>query len=215
MKKSIVIVDDHILIAQALKVIISNFETFEVLYECENGKSLQDKFASNNVIPDIVLLDISMPIMNGFETAAWLSENYPNILIMTLSMQDDDKSVINMIKNGAQGYILKNSSPDEFNTALLKLIKDGYSYPDWASKLVFTKMNESLKDNDTNSIKFTNREKEFLKLAISEMNYKEISEIMFCSPRTVESYRDSLFEKLDVKSRVGLVIYAIKNGFDS
>ncbi len=212
MKKSIVIVDDHILIAQALKAIISNFETFEVLYECENGKELQDKFASNNPIPDIVLLDISMPIMNGFETAAWLSENYPTILIMTLSMQDDDKSVINMIKNGAQGYIVKNSSPDEFNTALLKLIKDGYSYPDWASKLVFSKMNGN--SNDQNDIKFTNREKEFLKLAISEMNYKEISEIMYCSPRTVESYRDSLFEKLDLKSRVGLVIYALKNGFD-
>lgn len=213
MKKSIVIVDDHILIAQALKTIISNFETFEVLYECENGKELQDRFASNNQIPDIVLLDISMPIMNGFETAAWLTANYPNILIMTLSMQDDDESVIKMIKNGAQGYLVKNSSPYNFNIALLKLIKDGYSYPDWASKLAFTKINETEKNDE--AIVFTNREKEFLKLAISEMNYKEISEIMFCSPRTVESYRDSLFEKLNLKSRVGLVIYAIKNGYDT
>ena len=105
MKNTIVIVDDHILIAKALRGIIANFNQFEVLYECENGKELIAKFSNQINIPNIVLLDISMPIMNGFETSQWIKDNYPNVLIMALSMQDDDQSVIQMVKNGAKGYL--------------------------------------------------------------------------------------------------------------
>ena len=213
MKKKIVIVDDHILIAKALKEIISNFNSFEVIYECENGSDLIEKLKSQET-PDIILLDISMPIMDGFETAKWLNENYPNILIMTLSMQDDEQSVIKMIKNGANGYLLKNSHPTDLEKALLKLMNDGYYYPDWASRIVFASLGtEKIKTSAV--LKLTDREKEFLKHTISEMNYKEIAEKMFCSPRTVESYRDNLFEKLDLKSRVGLAVYAIKNGYEA
>jgi DNA-binding NarL/FixJ family response regulator len=213
MKKSIVIVDDHVLIAQALKGIISNFEKFEVLYECENGKALQDKFKVGSTIPDIVLLDISMPIMDGFETAKWLKENHPSVLIMTLSMQDDEQSVIKMIKNGSHGYLLKNTHPAELEKSLLKLINDGYYYPDWASRMVFSSLNNE-SDKNNPSVKLTDREKEFLSYTVTEMNYKEIAEKMFCSPRTVESYRDSLFEKLELKTRVGLAVYTIKNGYE-
>jgi DNA-binding NarL/FixJ family response regulator len=155
-----------------------------------------------------------MPIMDGFETAKWLNENYPNILIMTLSMQDDEQSVIKMIKNGANGYLLKNSHPTDLEKALIKLTNDGYYYPDWASRIVFASLGtEKIKTSAV--LKLTDREKEFLKHTISEMNYKEIAEKMFCSPRTVESYRDNLFEKLDLKSRVGLAVYAIKNGYEA
>lgn len=212
MKKTIVIVDDHILIAQALKGIIENFENFEVLYECENGKDLQEKFKLKKPIPDVVLLDVSMPIMDGFETAKWLKENYPEVLIMTLSMQNDDQSVIKMIKSGSNGYLLKNSHPIELEKALNRLLNDGYYYPDWASKIVFASLGE--KNTTTETIKLTEREREFLKYTITEMSYKEIAEKMFCSPRTVESYRDSLFEKLELKTRVGLAVFALKNGFE-
>jgi DNA-binding NarL/FixJ family response regulator len=212
MKNSIVIVDDHTLIAQALRGIIANFEAFEVWYECENGKVLTEKFKDKKNIPTIVLLDISMPIMDGFETAKWLKENHPEVLIMTLSMQDDEQSVIKMIKNGANGYLLKNTHPAELEKALIRLATDGFYYPDWASRLVFASLNED-KKLISNTIKLTERETEFLKYTVTEMNYKEISEKMFCSPRTVESYRDSLFEKLELKTRVGLAVYAMKNGF--
>lgn len=212
MKKTIVIVDDHILIAQALKGIIENFENFEVLYECENGKDLQEKFKLKKPIPDVVLLDVSMPIMDGFETAKWLKENHPEVLIMTLSMQNDDQSVIKMIKSGSNGYLLKNSHPTELEKALNRLLNDGYYYPDWASKIVFASLGE--KNTTTETIKLTEREREFLKYTITEMSYKEIAEKMFCSPRTVESYRDSLFEKLELKTRVGLAVFALKNGFE-
>lgn len=212
MKKSIVIVDDHTLIAQAIKSIISNFEAFEVLFVCENGADLIEKLNQNKKNPDIILLDISMPIMNGFETAKWLNENQPDVLIMTLSMQNDEESVIKMIKNGAHGYLLKNSHPADLEKALLSLIDVGFYYPDWASKIVFKNMKQQDKVVKS-EVKITDREKEFLKFTTTEMSYKEIADKMFCSPRTVESYRDSLFEKLELKTRVGLAVFALKNGF--
>ncbi|MBB6371870.1 response regulator transcription factor [Chryseobacterium shigense] len=211
MKKTIVIVDDHVLIAKALEGIIDNFNDFEVIYVCENGKDLIQKFEDNGQIPDIVLLDISMPIMNGFETAAWLTQNHPDIKVMALSMQGDDNSVIKMIKNGAKGYLLKNTHPKDLETALTKLDSEGFFYPEWASKIIFSNMN---KDKETeNSVRISDREKEFLKYTVTELSYKEIADKMCCSPRTVESYRDQLCDKLDLKTRVGLAVFAIKNGF--
>jgi DNA-binding NarL/FixJ family response regulator len=182
-----------------------------VIYDCENGKDFIEKLNTKATIPNIVLLDISMPIMNGFETAKWLKENHPEIKIMALSMQDDDQSVIKMIKNGAHGYLLKNTHPAELEKALTKLIDDGFFYPDWASKIVFNTFN-SIEKPSQNLPKLSDRELEFLKYTTTDLSYKEIAEKMFCSPRTVEGYRDNLFEKLDLKSRVGLAIYALKNG---
>ncbi|MEO0045004.1 MAG: hypothetical protein RL705_195 [Bacteroidota bacterium] len=210
-KKTIAIVDDHILIAQAIKGIIANFEDFEAICECENGQELINKINTHGRVPDIVLLDISMPVMDGFETANWLQKNHPEVLIMVLSMQNDEQSVVKMVKNGAKSYLLKNSHPRELESALNKLVENGFYYPEWASKIIFSSINKN-----TNSAlsKLTEREKEFLKYTITEKSYKEIAELMFCSPRTVESYRDNLFEKLNLKSRVGLAVYAIKNGYD-
>ncbi|UKB84542.1 response regulator transcription factor [Chryseobacterium sp. MEBOG06] len=211
MKKSIVIVDDHILIAKALEGIISNFTDFEVIYVCENGKDLIQKLEEGNTIPDIILLDISMPIMDGFETAAWLTKNHSDIKIMALSMQGDDSSVIKMIKSGAKGYLLKNTHPKDLETALSRLNTDGFFYPEWASKIIFSTLN---KDHESEVVvKISEREKEFLKYTVTELSYKEIADRMCCSPRTVESYRDQLCDKLDLKTRVGLAVFAIKNGF--
>ncbi|NML70288.1 response regulator transcription factor [Chryseobacterium sp. RP-3-3] len=211
MKKTIVIVDDHILIAKALEGIIGNFNEFEVIYVCENGKDLIDKLENNSKIPDIVLLDISMPIMDGFETAAWLTQNHPGIQVMALSMQGDDNSVIKMIKNGAKGYLLKNTHPKELEIALTKLNSEGFFYPEWASKIIFSNLN---KDKEMESaVRISDREREFLKYTVTELSYKEIADRMCCSPRTVESYRDQLCDKLDLKTRVGLAVFAIKNGF--
>lgn len=211
MKKTIVVVDDHVLIAKALEGIIDNFKDFEVIYVAENGKDLIQKFEGNSKIPDIILLDISMPIMDGFETVLWLKQNHPSIKVMALSMQGDDKSVIKMIKNGAKGYLLKNTHPKELENALIKLNVDGFFYPEWASKIIFSNMNNE-KEAD-NAVKISVREKEFLTYTVTELSYKEIADKMCCSPRTVESYRDQLCEKLDLKTRVGLAVFAIKNGF--
>jgi DNA-binding NarL/FixJ family response regulator len=211
MKYTVAIADDHLLIAKAISNIVDGFRDFDVLYEVENGKVLQDRMQQTGKVPDIVLLDISMPVMDGFATATWLREKHPEVLIMALSVQDDDESLIKMIKAGARGYLHKNVHPAELEKALQTLVSKGMYYPDWATSKVFLKMAQPDRSSNETDITISEREKEFLQYACTEFTYKEIGEKMFCSPRTVESYRDSLFEKLGLKTRVGLVIYAIKN----
>jgi len=214
MKYSIVIVDDHMLIAKALAGILANFEQFEVLYECENGLELQKKCTHQKNIPHIVLLDISMPVMDGFETAKWLRETHPDVLVMALSMQDDEESLIKMIRCGAKGYLLKNVHPVELENALNTLVRTGHYYPDWATHKVFASISKDVSPAKKEKIDISEREITFLRYCVTEMSYKEIADKMFCSHRTIETYRDSLCEKLGVKSRVGLAVYAIKNGLD-
>lgn len=211
MKQTIVIVDDHLLIAKAIASVIENFKNYDVLYESENGSDMIEQFRVKKNIPDIVLLDISMPVMNGFETAGWLKENYPAVKVMALTMQGDDDSLIRMIKAGASGYLNKNVHPSELEKALNHLCENGFYYPDWAtSKVIHALANEDKIIKQ--SIKLTERETEFLKYACTEFTYKEIGDKMFCSNRTVESYRNALFEKLGVKTRVALALYAVKMG---
>lgn len=211
MKHKIVIVDDHILIAKALRGIIETFDNFEVMYESENGKVMVERMQNKKNVPDIVLLDISMPIMDGFETATWLRENHPEVLVMTLSMQNDEDSLIKMIRAGVKGYLLKNIHPTELEKALNSLVTNLYYYPDWATKSIVHNLGNA--NSKVNQPKFTDKELEFLSYTCTELSYKEIAAIMFCSPRTVEGYRDNLFEKLELKTRVGLAVFAIKNNY--
>lgn len=210
MLTTIAIADDHTLIAKALAEILHKLGNYEVLYEVENGLLLTQKFNIKTNIPDVVLLDVSMPIMNGYETAAWLKANHPEVRIIALSMQDDEQSLIKMIQSGASGYLLKNIQPKELDNAIQSVLKRGYYYPDWATSKVFLNIATSDK-KPTPLINFTAKELELFKYVCTEMSYKEIAQKMYCSPRTVESYRDSLFEKLELKSRVGLAVYAIKH----
>lgn len=210
MRVSIAIVDDHVLIAKALTEILHKLDRYEVLYEVENGKELIDKIKNSNSLPEVILLDVSMPVMNGFETATWLRANHPEILIMALSMQDDEESLIKMIKAGASGYLLKNIQPKALDHAIQTLIEKGFYYPDWATSKVLMSLANTNSKSDT-LISFSDRELEFFKYVCTEMSYKEIADKMFCSPRTIEGYRDSLFEKLNCKTRVGLAVYAMKH----
>lgn len=211
MATSIVIVDDHVLIAKAITSIIEQFRNYEVLYESENGKELVEKFKLKKNIPDIVLLDISMPVMDGFETAIWLKQNHPEVKVMVLTMQGNDESLIGMIKAGAIGYLNKNVHPSELASALDAIVEKGFYYPDWATSRVLHNLANPAEPGDA-AVKMSDREIEFLKYTCTELTYKEIGEKMFCSARTVESYRDSLFEKLGVKTRVALALYTVKVG---
>ena len=211
MKYSVVIVDDHTLIAKAIAGIIDNFDNYDVLFEAENGKALIEKMNKTNRVPDIVLLDISMPVMDGFETAKWLLQQHPEVLVLVLSMQDDDYALIKMLKSGAKGYLHKNAHPVELEKALNTLVKNSYYYPEWASGKIFSNIAGS--DNNKDLLPFiSEREKEFLQYATTELTYKDMAEKMCCSNRTVEGYRNALFEKLGLRTRTGLVVYAIKHG---
>jgi DNA-binding NarL/FixJ family response regulator len=211
MPHTIAIIDDHLLIAKAITSIIEQFNNYEVLFEAENGKAMMERFKLKKNIPDIVLLDISMPVMDGFETAEWIREHHPEVLVMALTMQGDDESLIKMIKCGAKGYLQKNVHPAELEKALDSLTQKGFYYPDWATSRVLHSIAGGNGEKQPGII-VSEREKEFLQYACTEFTYKEIGEKMFCSARTVESYRDSLFEKLGVKTRVALALYAVKTG---
>lgn len=215
MKTKVVIVDDHRLIAKAIGSIINDFTDFEVIYDAENGSELIKKLTDIFVQPAIILLDVSMPVMNGIQTAEWLLKNRSEIKVMALSVQDDEETLLAMIKNGAKGYLHKNVHPDELETALKALVNQGVYFPSWAS----TKIANSLLSGNTAEKaqdkyeEVSSREAEFLSYVCLELTYKEIADKMCCSPRTVEGYRDSLFMKLDLHTRVALALFAVKNGF--
>ncbi|MDP9076631.1 MAG: response regulator transcription factor [Bacteroidota bacterium] len=201
----IALVDDHRLFRSGITSLINNFKGFNILFEASNGEEMIRKISAR-LKPDIVLLDIHMPVMDGAATALWLKENYPEIRIVVLSMLEDPDKVLTMLKFGAKGYLLKDSEPFEFEQALQKVSVGEVYYPEFVTRLLINSFNQA-----HNQVTLQLRELEFLKLAASELTYKEIATQMCISIRTVDGYRDHLFEKLGVKSRIGLVLYAIKN----
>jgi two-component system invasion response regulator UvrY len=205
----VAIADDHTLMRNALARLVASFSQFAVLYEAGNGKELIEKIQAQG-IPDIILLDINMPVMDGYDTAKWLTKNYPQIKILSLSMQSDELSIIRMLRLGAKGYLMKNVEPEELNTALESVIRKDFYLSDSISGKIISGLHQNL-DQSPEMIKITEKEKEFLRLVCTELSYKEISEKMFLSPRTIEDYRNSLYEKLNVRTRMGLAMYAIKN----
>ncbi len=205
----IAIADDHVLFRKGLSMLLAQIPGFRVVCDVSNGIELMEHLKQQDR-PDVALLDIRMPGMNGFETASSLCETFPQIGILALSTLDDELSVVRMIRNGARGYVLKNADTDELRRAITTIHQEGYFYNDMLSHSV---MQHIVKHRDTGiADRLTGRERDFLRYACSEMTYTEIAKAMFLSPRTIDGYRDALFEKLDIRSRTGLVLFAIKNG---
>lgn len=209
----VALADDHILLRNGLASLINGFEGYVVLFEANDGQQLIDKIQKDNP-PDLVLLDINMPVKDGFETASWLKQHYPLMKILALSMYDNEPSIIKMMRNGAKGYLLKDTEPKEFKLALDAVMQKGFYYSEMVTgKLIHAVNNmDDSPQQQSSFTKLNERETEFLKFACTEMTYKEIADKMNLSPRTIDGYRDALFEKLNIKTRVGLVMYAIKNG---
>jgi two-component system, NarL family, invasion response regulator UvrY len=204
--------DDHTLLRNGLSQLVQS-QGHTVLFEADNGIDLQKKIQVAR-LPDLVLLDINMPEMDGYETAQWLKETHPDVKVLALSMYDNENAIIRMLKSGAKGYILKDCDPAELEAAIHAIVTKGYYYSDLVSGKLIHAINK-IEDagSDVHTLTHLNeRETEFLKYTCTEMTYKEIADKMFVSPRTIDGYRDGLFEKLNVKTRVGLVMYAIKNG---
>ena len=209
---SIVLVDDHSLLRNGLASLVESLGNI-VLFEADDGKEFIEKLDGKN-LPHLVLMDINMPEMDGFETTQWLKQNHPQVHVLALSMYDNETSIIRMLKCGAKGYILKDSEPAELKAAIDDILTKGFYYSDLVSGKLMHAINKM--DDETDDLKnlvpLNDRETDFLKYACTELTYKEIADKMFVSPRTIDGYRDALFEKLKLKTRVGLVMYAIKNG---
>lgn len=205
------LIDDHQLINQALVAMVNSYEGYAVVLQAFNGTDMIKKLQTIEEDPDIILLDVNMPLMNGFETAAWLTANKPLINLLALSMNDDDISLIKMMRSGCKGYLLKESSNNELKKALDEVMTKGYYYNEFVTGKLIHTLNKN-DDSLLTQVKLNEKETEFLKMACTEMTYKDIAAKMFVSERTIDGYRDSLFDKLHIKTRVGLVLYAIKQG---
>lgn len=206
---SVAIAEDIPILRRGVCQLISSYEGFKIAVEAGNGRELLDQLNGHGNEIDICLLDINMPEMDGHKTIEVLKSKWPNIKVLVLSMYDDDFNIIRMLKSGANGYVLKNSQPEELRRALTEVYQRGYYHSDLVNGRLFQLLHRR---EEVNSAELTDKEVQFLSYCCSELTYKEIAEKMRLSPRTVEGYRDAICEKLNVKSRTGLVMYALRIG---
>jgi len=208
-KINVAIVDDHVLFTGALSEMVNNLEKYNVLFRAENGKDFIGKIKNqDSEIPQIILLDLSMPVMDGFETLMWIKNNKIDSKVLILSMNDDEQAIVRSIRLGANGYLLKNVSPAILEQAMNCIMESGFYHNDMVSNALL----HSMKRNETNLVdELKPNELTFLKFACTDRTYKEIAEEMNLSPKTIDGYRQNLFEKLNVKSRVGLVLFAMQH----
>lgn len=207
----VAIVDDHQLVAKAISGLIQKLEHYDVMYEVESGKELMRHFKLK-MVPDIVLLDINMPDMDGYETALWLKNNYPEVKVLALSMYDKEDAIVGMLRNGARGYLLKGCRPAELKEALDAIVKKGFYYTEYVTDRLIRNLNPEKILNPVEQLGLNSREIQFIEFACSEFTYNEIADKMCVSPRTVDGYREQVFQKMGVKTRVGVVMEAIKLG---
>lgn len=206
-KTRIGIVDDQQLFLKSLCALVNSFEDFETVVDALNGEQLLAKLENLTLLPDILLVDVNMPTMDGLATVSAIVKNYPAIMMVALSMEDDDATIINMIKAGCCAYLLKDIHPNELEKALEEIHKNGYYNAD---TLNINYRRLILHSGRQETAGLNEREIKFLRLASSELTYKQIASQMFLSERTIDGYRESVFQKLNVQSRVGMVMEAIR-----
>lgn len=206
MSNTIVIVDDHNLFAQSLKVLVNSFKDFKVVQILKNGKELVDYLENSPGQPSIILLDMRMAVMDGMESMTWLKTHRPEQKVLALTVDQEEETILKMIKLGCRGYLLKDIEPEELERALKNIVEEGY----YSNRTISDALDYKEKKRSFEAL--TKRELVFLNFACSEKTYKEIAGDMNLSPKTIDGYRESLFQKLQVKNRIGLVIFAIKEG---
>ncbi|WP_188937688.1 response regulator transcription factor [Puia dinghuensis] len=207
MKTTIGLADDQQLFLKSLASLINSFPTCEVVLDALNGEDLLKKLALRDTMPDILLIDVEMPLMDGSETVKQVTAKYPLIRLVALSMKDDDATIIQMIMAGCCAYLLKDIHPTELERALQEVMTKGYYNAD-SCNINYRRLLTQARKNSEPSI--TPNEMKFLQLACSDMTYKQVASLMNLSERTIDGYRESLFEKLNVQSRVGMVLEGIR-----
>ncbi|MFA5418884.1 MAG: response regulator transcription factor [Bacteroidales bacterium] len=206
--KTILIVDDHTLFRNGLKLLLKHYAPENVIIESENGEEAVSR--SMQTIPDIILMDINMPVMNGIEATRKILQTHPDACIIALTMHGDESYYHQMIDAGAKGFLMKNSKPDEVLTAMERVCAGKHYFPEEILYSVIRKMNKD--DQESGTVQFSTREKEVMLLICKGLSNHEIGKELFISKRTVDNHRASLLEKTQSKNTAQLVIYAIKKG---
>ena len=207
-KIAIAIVDDHTLFRQGLAYLLTESNEIEVVFDAGDGAEMTRKLPMQ-ALPDVILMDITMPVMDGYESTRWIKQNYPQIKVLALSMFEEDTPIINMLKSGAGGYMLKQAKAADLINAIKTIEKQTFFINDLVSGKLLNNIQNNLPVKQS-KIQVSANELKFLELCCSDLTYKEIADMMNLSPFTINNYREALFEKFETKSRTGLVISALK-----
>jgi two-component system invasion response regulator UvrY len=210
------LVDDHNLFRKGLITLIGladKHEQYMIVFEAESGEAMMNKL-DKKMLPDIILMDIDMPDMNGYDAVAWLKQHYPEIAVLVVSMVETEEAVVRMVRMGVRGYLSKDIEVEDIYHALREIREKGRYFTDFLTgKLIDAVNNDGEEDDNSNPIwsQLAEHERQFISLACTDMTYEEVAKKMFVSPKTVDGYRHSIFTRFKIKNRVGLVLFAIRN----
>jgi two-component system invasion response regulator UvrY len=207
----VALIDDHVLLRDALAAMIDSTSQFSIAFTADNGEKMINKLKAGN-LPDLIILDLNMPVKDGYDSAKWLRDNYPAIRILVLTMYDSELSLIRLLQIGVRGFVKKDIHPQELKQAMQHVMDTGYYYSSYTTNKIAGFFSKERGQHHFDNMMLNEIEIKFLQLASTDLTYKAIADLMQMNPRTVDNYRDHLFTKLNVKSRVGLAIYAVKNG---
>ncbi|HYF29707.1 MAG TPA: response regulator transcription factor [Chitinophagaceae bacterium] len=210
-KYKVAIADDHVLVRKGFISLINSFDDFTILFEADDGRNVIENINCNK-IPDLLVLDVQMPGLDGYETAQWMQEHHPGVKILALTMYTDKFSAIRMLRSGARGYISKAAEPQEFKKAMYTVMKNGIYLSDQLSSILIDEVKKNASGQDAFDT-LSEREMQFLQLLASDKSYKEIAQEMYLSPRTLDDYKKAVSQKVGIKTRIGLALYAVKMGF--
>jgi DNA-binding NarL/FixJ family response regulator len=215
MKINIAIADDYKIFREGIKKCIASDKNMIVVLEADNGEDLVNNIDTTK--PDVIIMDLKMPIMDGMEATQLIRKKYPDLKVLVVTMYDDDKFIIHLMEIGANGYLLKNAEPDEIRKAIYAVKENGYYFNDLVNKALLKKLviKTNIKPSFNQNVELSERELEVLKLICEEKTATEIAKEIFLSPRSVEGIRQRLIEKIGVRNTAGLVMFAVKSGIIS
>jgi DNA-binding NarL/FixJ family response regulator len=207
----VAIADDHKIFRKGVILSLRPYSNIKFVQEAENGEELLAGLPES--APDVILMDLRMPLKDGIETTKIVSKQYPHIYVLVLSMHEDERFVSHMMENGANGYLLKNAEPQEIRRAIMDVHEKGYYLNNFVNRILIKKAHAKQKSlpSLTNDITISDKEKEVLQFICMEFTAQEIAQKMNISPRTVEAIKDRLMERFGSKNTAGLVFFAVKN----
>lgn len=210
----IAIADDEALFRRGIRLIIEDYDDLKVIMEAENGQVLLEKIRTSNELPDVLLLDLKMPVLGGIEAAEIIRQEFPSIHIVVISSHISKAFILNMIEIGAAAYLGKNASPDEVADTIRTVREKGFCYNELVMEVIRENMfgKSPIKPQRSFEVELTGREKEVLQLICEEFTTQEIADKLFLSNRTVEGHRNNMLTKLGCRNTAGLVVYAIQHG---